>query len=149
MLKRCLWARKLPSTWEEGFLRMLRNQPNEMALRHLKGDKLEKKSETRRGTAIASGDNFKRRSNEERSTCLHLMPKSMVAFMVCEMQRATRLGVNLSQLARLHWVGHQDTWWSRFMSTRKIWPKLFLQNVSSRLGANLSQLARFHWYFMI
>ena len=48
MLKRCLWARKLPSTWEEGFLRMLRNRPNEVALRHLKGDKLEQKSKNKK-----------------------------------------------------------------------------------------------------
>ena len=48
MLKRCLCARKLPSTWEEGFLRMLRNRPNEVALRHLKGDKLEQKSKNKK-----------------------------------------------------------------------------------------------------
>ena len=45
----------------------------------------------------------KRSSEEAADTCLHLMTKSMVAFMVCEMQRATRLRLNFNQqFARLH-----------------------------------------------
>ena len=45
----------------------------------------------------------KRSSEEAADTCLHLMTKSMVAFMVCEMQRATRLRLNFNQqFSRLH-----------------------------------------------
>jgi len=67
--------------WEEGSLRMLRNQPSEMSLQ-LKGKESKRSSE---------------------DTCFRLMTKSMVAFMVCEMQRAARLRINFDQqLARLH-----------------------------------------------
>merc|ERR1711974_45851 len=73
--------------WGESFLRMLRKQPSEMS-HQLKGKE-----------PIVS----KRSSEEGPNTCLHLMPKSMVAFMVCEMQRATRLRLNFNQqFARLH-----------------------------------------------
>merc|ERR1712037_660736 len=73
--------------WEESFLRMLRNQPSELS-HQLKGD----------GPILS-----KRSSEEAADTCLHLMTKSMVAFMVCEMQRATRLRLNFNQqFSRLH-----------------------------------------------
>merc|ERR1712062_882072 len=73
--------------WEEGSLRMLRNLPSEMS-HQLKGKE-----------PIWS----KRSSEEAPDTCLHLMTKSMVAFMVCEMQRATRLRLNFNQqFPRLH-----------------------------------------------